>query len=434
MSRKPELREQLVTVPAAGASLDQWLGYLEAVHPSEIDLGLDRVLVVLRRLFRGPIKARVITVAGTNGKGSTVACLESILRGAGRTTGAYTSPHLNHYNERIRINGSDVSDQEIISAFEAIEAARRDVSLTYFEFSTLAAFIVMQSQDVEDWILEVGLGGRLDAVNVLDAELAIITSVDIDHTAWLGPDRETIGFEKAGILRFGKPAIYADLDPPNSVLQQAAAQKVPLLRFGKDYSIAVDASELSISLAAPGRIIRIPLNPLPETSIAAAVQAACVLEPAITDQVIRDSLQTVRMAGRFELVHTAPAVYVDVGHNPHAARWLARRLASLKTENVRIFAVYGCLNDKDTDGVVSAMQAVVDQWMPAGLSVSRGVGAAELETRLKRVWPDQGGLPVSDTVNEALDLALSLADKKDIVIVFGSFFTVAQARSHLDVA
>lgn len=433
MPRKPELNASLPTAPATGAALDQWLSYLEAVHPSEIDLGLDRVLVVLRRLFPGPITGRVITVAGTNGKGSTVACLESILRGAGRTTGAYTSPHLSRYNERIRINGSEVDDGEIISAFETIDAARRNVSLTYFEFSTLAAFLIMQAQGVDDWILEVGLGGRLDAVNILDAELAIITSVDIDHTAWLGTDRETIGFEKAGILRYGKPAIYAEADPPRSVLQQAVAQKVPLLRYGIDYSMAIETTGLLINLAASGRCIPVPASPLPETSVAAAVQAGCLLQPEITDQTISDSLQAVSMPGRFELIRTAPSVYVDVGHNPHAARWLARRIESLKVVDTEIFAVYGCLTDKDTQGVVAAMTGVVDHWMPGGLSVPRGVDATGLGERLGQVLPDQEAYCVSSTVSEALDLALSEAGVNDIVIVFGSFFAVAEARSHLKV-
>ncbi len=433
MPRKPDRSTPMTTAPATGASLDQWLRYLEVAHPSEIDLGLDRVLLVLRRLFPGPIRGRVITVGGTNGKGSTVACLESILLGAGRTTGAYTSPHLSRYNERIRINGSEVNDDEIISAFETIDAVRRDVSLTYFEFSTLACFLIMQAQGVDDWILEVGLGGRLDAVNVLDSELAIITSVDIDHTAWLGTDRETIGFEKAGILRFGKPAIYAETDPPRSVLQQAVAQKVPLLRYGIDYSIAVETAGLSINLAASGRCIQVPVSPLPETSIAAAVQASCLLQPDITDQIISDSLRSVSMPGRFELIGTAPSVYADVGHNPHAARWLARRLESLKVEGTRIFAVYGCLTDKDTQGVVSAMAGVVDHWMPGGLSVPRGVDAAGLEERLGQVVPVLGPYRVSDTVPEALELALSEAGVNDIVIVFGSFFAVSEARSHLNV-
>ncbi|MEX0603887.1 MAG: bifunctional tetrahydrofolate synthase/dihydrofolate synthase [Marinobacter sp.] len=433
MPRKPDLSEPLPVAPATGASLEQWLAYLEAVHPSEIDLGLDRVLVVLRRLFAGPIKGRVITVAGTNGKGSTVTCLEALLQGAGRTTGAYTSPHLSRYNERIRINGVEVDDGEIITAFEAIDAARRKVSLTYFEFSTLAAFLIMESHGVEDWILEVGLGGRLDAVNVLDAELAIITSVDIDHTAWLGTDRETIGFEKAGILRFGKPAIYADVDPPSSVLQQATAQKVPLLRYGTDYTIAQGAPGLLVDLKASGRCIQVPQSPLPETSVAAAVRAACLLQPDITDQIISDSLQAVRMPGRFELIHASPTVYADVGHNPHAARWLAGRLESLKAEGTKIFAVYGCLTDKDSQGVVSALRGVVDHWMPGGLSVARGVDAVGLAERLQKVLPGHGAYTVSNTVSEALDLALAQAGVKDIVIVFGSFFTVSQARKHLNV-
>ena len=224
-------------VPGDKATLDQWLGYLESIHPSEIDLGLDRVLLVLRRLFRRNPAGRIITIAGTNGKGSSVAALEKLLMASGRSTGAYTSPHLQHYNERVRINGADVSDDQLVRAFSRVEEARRDTTLTYFEFGTLAAFVLFQEADVEDWVLEVGLGGRLDAVNVLDPELAIITSVDIDHVAFLGDNREVIGFEKAGILRPGIPAVYADIDPPESVLQQAVAQKVQLERPGETYQL-----------------------------------------------------------------------------------------------------------------------------------------------------------------------------------------------------
>ena len=200
--------------PGAGASVQDWLNWLEAIHPAEIDLGLDRVLVVLRRLFPRKPNARIITVAGTNGKGTTVATLEKLLLAAGRTTGAYTSPHLQDYNELVRLNGTDISDPVLVSAFEKVEEARGKVSLTYFEFGTLAAFVAFADAGVEDWILEVGLGGRLDAVNVLDADFAVITSIDIDHIGFLGDNREVIGFEKAGILRPGIFAVCADAEPP----------------------------------------------------------------------------------------------------------------------------------------------------------------------------------------------------------------------------
>ncbi|WP_166268321.1 bifunctional tetrahydrofolate synthase/dihydrofolate synthase [Marinobacter caseinilyticus] len=430
MRQKPDSGVEETQAPASPATLNQWLSYLESIHPQEIDLGLDRVLLVLRKLFPRKPASRVITVAGTNGKGSTVACLEALLRVAGRTTGAYTSPHLERYNERIRINGVDVDDGSIVAAFEQIEKARGSVSLTYFEFSTLAAFLIMEAHGVDDWILEVGLGGRLDAVNVLDADLAIITSVDIDHTAWLGDNREKIGFEKAGILRFSKPAIYADIDPPNSVLQQAQAQKVPLIRCGIDYHVEPHGERLKLTLADDLDPLMISAGPLPETSVAAAVQALRYLQPDVPNQAIANCLDTVTVPGRFERIHRLPDVYVDVGHNPHAARWLAKRLAKLKTTGRRIFAVYGCLADKDALGVVSALVAQVDHWVLGGLSVPRGLNVKDLAVILEPRLAASDVLQ-ADTISAATDLAMARACDADIVVVFGSFHTVAQARAHL---
>ena len=412
--------------PGSAASLGQWLAYLEALHPSEIDLGLDRVLLVLRKLMTGRPHARIITVAGTNGKGSTVACLEALLLASGRRVGAYTSPHLSRYNERVRINGVEVADQALVSAFERIEAARGNTSLTYFEFGTLAAFLVMADQGLEDWVLEVGLGGRLDAVNCLDPDLAIITSVDIDHVAWLGNDRESIGFEKAGILRPGIPALYADEDPPRSVLQQAQAQKIRLWRYGEDYQVAADGGKIVINELQ--RVVALPPLPLPVTSVAAAVRAALWLEPALSDETINRALARVRVPGRFELVGTVPAVYLDVGHNPHAARWLAGKLSTLGARKVH--AVYACLADKDASAVVHALMDVVDHWYLAGLAVPRGLSVTELAQRLAPMLQSR---PPStyETVTAALAAARSQAEPDDLVVVFGSFYTVAEAREQL---
>jgi len=308
--------------PGDGATLDQWLGYLESIHPTEIDLGLDRVLLVLRRLFRRNPAARIITIAGTNGKGSAVAALEQLLMAAGRSTGAYTSPHLQRYNERVRINGADVSDDQLVEAFSAVEAARRDTTLTYFEFGTLAAFVLFQEAGLDDWVLEVGLGGRLDAVNVLDPDLAIITSVDIDHVSFLGDNREVIGFEKAGILRPGISAIYADIDPPTSVLQQAAAQKVRLERPGESYQLVPSGASgepdegFWLEQARYGDRIFLPDTGLPVHSLAAAVVALRQLEPEMGVQAIEGVIATLKLAGRYEVLGSRPMVVADVGHNP----------------------------------------------------------------------------------------------------------------------
>jgi dihydrofolate synthase/folylpolyglutamate synthase len=425
--------DQSPASPGAGATVDQWLTYLEAIHPTEIDLGLDRVLVVLRRLFRRNPRARIITVAGTNGKGSAVAAVETLLRAGGRRTGAYTSPHLQRYNERVRLNGEDISDDSLVRAFEAVEAARGNVSLTYFEFGTLAAFVAFADADLDDWILEVGLGGRLDAVNVLDADFVILTSVDIDHVAFLGDNREVIGFEKAGVLRPGIPAVYADTDPPRSVLQQASAQKVHMAMLGRDYQLMPEPQASSgipaVVLNYRNQPIRLPAGPLPIKSVAAAVVAVRQLEPELSVTVIEQVLSGLCVPGRFERLATSPDIYLDVGHNPHAAGWLAEQLSGLKLPGRRVHAVYGALADKDVEGVGRAMIDVVDAWYLASLKVPRGLSGLELQARLADAGIDHA--PAFESVREALDSALSAASPNDLVVVFGSFFTVAEGREIL---
>ncbi len=425
---------QSPVAPGAGATVEQWLSYLEALHPTEIDLGLDRVLVVLRRLFPRKPPGRIITVAGTNGKGSAVASLEALLQAAGRTTGAYTSPHLEVYNERIRLNGRNIDDASLVSVFERVEAARRGVSLTYFEFGTLAAFVALAEAGVDDWLLEVGLGGRLDAVNVMDADLAIITSVDIDHVAFLGDNREVIGFEKAGVLRPRIPAVCADNDPPRSVLQQAAAQKVDLALAGRDYQVqpmdaGQDPAPARLVLTHQGREIALPSGPLPVSSVAAAVVAMHTLEPNLEIGLIERALQQLRVPGRFERMSERPDIFVDVGHNPHAARWLASRVEAEKNPDGRVIAVYAALGDKDINGVLAAMKPVVDHWWLAGLTVPRGLSVQSLQERARST--DLVHCECADTVSQAISAARAIARPKDLIIVFGSFFTVAEARRRL---
>ncbi|WP_372972472.1 bifunctional tetrahydrofolate synthase/dihydrofolate synthase [Marinobacter sp.] len=417
-----------VLAPEPGASLGQWLTYLESIHPVEMELGLDRVLIVLRRLMPGRPQARVITVGGTNGKGSTVAALEALLLASGATVGSYTSPHLFVYNERVRINGHNASDEALVRAFEQVEAARRDVSLTYFEFGTLAAFLVMAEAGVDNMVLEVGLGGRLDAVNVLDADLAIITSVDLDHTAWLGDDRDAIGFEKAGILRPGQTAVYADLDPPPSVLQQASAQRVQLLRPGKGYVISREGDRVMVQTDS-GHQLPLPADRLPVNSLAAAAVAANELELALSDPQIGEVLAAVSLPGRFEQVARRPDVFLDVGHNPHAAHWLSRRLRTLRDTGrySRVFAVYGGLSDKDSAGVARALAPTVDQWFIGGLEVTRGLSAEALLERVQTVIP-KDRLTTCATVSGAIERALDSAGDDGLVLIFGSFYTVAEGR------
>lgn len=425
------------SVPGAGATLEQWLVYLESIHPSEIDLGLDRVLLVLRRLFRRNPTARIITVGGTNGKGSAVAAIEKLLIRAGRSTGAYTSPHLQHYHERVRINGSDVSDAMLVGAFERVEAARGNTTLTYFEFGTLAAFVVFQDAGVDDWVLEVGLGGRLDAVNVLDPDLAVITSVDIDHVALLGDNREVIGFEKAGILRPGISAIYADTNPPASVIQQVVAQKVQLERLGETYQLVPIGGDghgatngFTLKQTRYGDEVKLPDTGLPVHSLAAAVVAIRQLEPGLELTAIEQLLAGLTLAGRYEVLNASPRVIADVGHNPHAAAWLANRIDRRRNPGGRVVAIYAALADKDVEGVARAMSQVVDQWHLAGLEVPRGLGCQELAARLTGVL-GPASPTLSSSVGEALRQALTEATRDDFIIVFGSFYTVAAARDAL---
>lgn len=440
---------RLCQAPGPGAGLDDWLTYLELIHPAEIDLGLDRVLVVFRRLFRSNPRARILTVGGTNGKGSTVVALERLLARAGRRTGAYTSPHLQRYNERVRVNGTDVSDDVLVRAFEMVEKARKSTTLTYFEFGTLAAFVIFNESGLDDWVLEVGLGGRLDAVNILDADLSIITSVDIDHVAFLGDNRESIGFEKAGILRPGRPAIFADVEPPRSVLQQANAQNIRLLRPGDGYHLKSLPGQPAMMLLHIDRDpvpISLPDQGLPMNSLAAAVVAIRLLQPELPAPAIESTLRALSLPGRFERLLEAPLVIADVGHNPHAARWLSARIGAIRLAGQRVLAVYGALGDKDVENVTASLAGQVDQWFLAALDVPRGLGCEELEARVN--WsrsPEkdtaQGAKQSTETsatrpgcyasVAEALGAALVEARKTDLLLIFGSFFTVAAARAAL---
>ena len=416
--------------PGAGASVQDWLNWLEAIHPAEIDLGLDRVLVVLRRLFPRKPNARIITVAGTNGKGTTVATLEKLLLAAGRTTGAYTSPHLQDYNERVRLNGTDISDPVLVSAFEKVEEARGKVSLTYFEFGTLAAFVAFADAGVEDWILEVGLGGRLDAVNVLDADFAVITSIDIDHIGFLGDNREVIGFEKAGILRPGIFAVCADPEPPASVLQQAAAQKVNLQVTGRDYQLSpANGDPNTVELTVAGDHINLPAGPLPVQSVAAAVVLARKLLPDVAPSSLGEIARTVSVPGRFELLARSPFVRADVGHNPHAARWLSGQVSAGRLTGSKVHAVYAALADKDVEGVMTAMKSVADQWYFAGLDVPRGLAVDQLVSHARACGITDG--EGYGSVSHALDAAIANARPDDCIVVFGSFYTVAEARAKL---
>ncbi|WP_194723568.1 bifunctional tetrahydrofolate synthase/dihydrofolate synthase [Noviherbaspirillum malthae] len=417
------------------ATLAEWLSLLESMHPKAIDMGLERVGQVRDRLgirFDCP----VIIVGGTNGKGSTCAMLESILMQAGYRVGLYTSPHLIDFNERARVNGEPASDAMLTEQFAVVEAQRGDVSLTYFEFTTLAILRLFAQSGLDAVILEVGLGGRLDAVNVIDADVAIVTSVDIDHTEYLGDTREKIGFEKAGIFRGGRTAICGDPVPPQSLIDHARAIGADLWLFGHDFNYSGDKQQWSYggrgqrrnSLGYPA--LR-GANQLLNASAALAALEALRHRLPVGAQEVRTGLAMVDLPGRFQVLPGRPTVVLDVAHNPHAAATLAQNLDNMGFHPYT-YAVFGAMQDKDIDGVIAQLKDRVDHWCVTDLPLPR---AATAET-LKQKLLDAGIVPQTGAGNErsietfaspatAFANARSRAGENDRIAVFGSFLTVA---------
>lgn len=423
-------------------TLSDWLAHCERIHPQHIELGLDRVGEVARRLglrFDCP----VITVAGTNGKGSTCAMIEAVALQAGYRTGVYTSPHLVHFEERCRIHGESVNASELIANFQAVESARcqngAEISLSYFEFTTLAILRLMSLAGLDLAILEVGLGGRLDATNIVDADCAVITSVDIDHTEFLGPDRESIGREKAGILRTGRPAIVCDPVPPQSVVDHAVEIGADLWRFGHDFNFAGDKQQWS--WAGRGRRyagMAYPAlrgaNQLVNASGALAALESLRERVPVTAQAVRNGLAMVELAGRFQIVPGEPALVLDVAHNPHAVAALTANLDAMRFHPTT-HAVFGAMADKDVPAMLAKIGPVVDRWYFTDLPTARAARAADLAQSWSQVaqgLPGKGGVPVSlhATPQEALDQAVAAAGGADRIVVFGSFYTVGGVLEH----
>jgi dihydrofolate synthase/folylpolyglutamate synthase len=374
-------------------SLADWLSYLEQLHPSAIDMGLERSHEVARRLGLGKPAPLVITVTGTNGKGSTCAFVASLLREQGLRVGVYSSPHLLRYNERVQLEGRDASDEELCEAFAAVEAGRGEISLTYFEMGTLAAFWLFERAALDAVVLEVGLGGRLDAVNLVDADLALVTSIGLDHADWLGDTRESVAFEKAGILRQDKPALCGDLDPPLPLLQKVAELDCPLFLRGRDYDLAVRGDGWDWrGLTATGQVLELhglPLLDLPMENAALALQAYAALGLAWQSERLAAALQRTRVTGRLDVRRLnwqgkALTLLLDVGHNPHAAEYLASRLAARPLQGQRL-AVFGLLADKDLGGVLAPLQLEVQDWAVAPLDSPRSRPAGELEAALRNL-------------------------------------------------
>ncbi|MFZ5655382.1 MAG: bifunctional tetrahydrofolate synthase/dihydrofolate synthase, partial [Pseudomonadota bacterium] len=417
-------------------SLADWLALLESRHPVAIELGLERVARVADRLSLERPAARVITVAGTNGKGSCVALIEALALRAGLRTGTYTSPHLLAYNERIRLDGRAVTDAALCDAFARIEAVRGEVRLTYFETGTLAALLLMEAAAPDLAVLEVGMGGRLDAVNIVDPDVAVITSIDLDHQAWLGPDRNSIGVEKAGIARPGIPVICGDPQPPPAMLEVLGALGSPPLILGDpDFSQRWTENGLSLTCRAPGggRIVHpgLPAPQLPPASAACAVQALVALDMAPAPQQVAAVFRQTGLAGRFQrLRHRDRELILDVAHNPAAALLLARRLAAEGWPRRRGHAVFGALADKDIPGLVAPLAPLVGHWHCTELpGIARAAPAARLIGVLYNL-PRAGSPPAvvaaarPDPLS-AFSHALETSRPGDWILVFGSFHTVA---------
>lgn len=417
--------------PASALTLDQWLDRIEAIHPTEIDLGLDRVRVVRDRLGMA-LSGCTITVAGTNGKGSVCALLESIARSAGYRVGTFTSPHLVHFNERGRIDGESVADETLIAAFEAVERARAEVSLTYFEFTALAILKIFSDAHLDLNILEVGLGGRLDAVNAFDSDCAILTCVAIDHAAYLGDTREAIGLEKAHVFRPNCPAICADPVPPATVAAYANQIGADLWQFGVDFNYAGDRQQWSYAgrsvrrnaLAYPA--LRGANQLLNASAVLAAFEALRNKLP-IAQKDVRQGFAQVSLRGRFDILPGQPAVILDAAHNPHAVSHLAANL-----DNMGFFpytyGVFGVMADKDIDAMLDAIGGRIDHWYVTSLPGSRAARASDLEARLQARGLSDGGertVTVCESPAAGLLLARERAGENDRIVVFGSFLTVA---------
>lgn len=420
-----------------GQGLAEWLAWQETLHVSSIDLGLERIGKVAARMQLLNPEFPIITVAGTNGKGSTVALLTSILQTAGYQVGSYTSPHILRYNERITLNSLPVDDELLVKAFTAIELARDAISLTYFEFGTLAAMWIFAEAKVDVAVLEVGLGGRLDATNLWDADVAIITAIGIDHVEWLGHNREVIGREKAGIARAGKPLVCGDPDPPQSIRKLAEEKGAHLLQLGEDFLVELsDSEQFVVHLKQTASLADLTWSQLPlprlqgqvqlNNSACAVVALACLAErlPLVNLPAVQQGIANATIAGRLQKLQSQPDIWIDVAHNPQAAENLANWLENNPITG-KTYVIFSILADKDLKGVIQPLQDKVDGWhifpldSPRAASLSTLESAfASTEVRAFQVYPD---------INHAWETVRMQTASIDRVVIFGSFLVVSKA-------
>ncbi|MBV2089592.1 MAG: bifunctional tetrahydrofolate synthase/dihydrofolate synthase [Candidatus Thiodiazotropha sp. (ex Ctena orbiculata)] len=411
-------------------SLEQWLDWQTTLHPKEIELGLERVASVWRRLNPAGLQSLVVTVAGTNGKGSSVAMLESIYRQGGYRVGAYTSPHLVRYNERIRIDGREVSDEALCLAFEQVDQARGETILTYFEFATLAALMIFADQQLDLVILEVGLGGRLDAVNIIDADLALITTVDLDHTDWLGNSREEIGLEKAGIMRPKQPVVVGDSGIPQSVPGYAKQIGAELFLAGRDFTASQSDDHLHWQRLG-GEPLTLPLGPLTGQAqlhnSSAVVMVTRLLQSRLPlqEEQLSQGLRQVSLQGRMQLIEGRPSLLLDVAHNAQAVASLKRYLDRLDWP-AEVYALFGLLKDKDTEAIVECVHSAISGWYLVDLPGARGQSAAQL-ARVVRQLGEKIPVHCFSDFSGAFESVKSNAKAEDLILIFGSFLVVGDA-------
>jgi len=425
----------LARPPASFSTLAEWLAWQAELNPKEIELGLSRVQAVLAEMPLPTQHPTVITVAGTNGKGSTVAFLESIYRTAGYCVGTYTSPHLQRYNERIRINGCETSDADIIQAFRVIDAARQTHPLTFFEFGTLAAWYCLCQAKVDIALLEVGLGGRLDAVNAIEPDVAVVTRIALDHMDWLGPTRSDIGREKAGIFRAHKPAICGDPAPPDSLIQTAKALPAITYQLGQNFGFRRHQDHWTwwhntqqlTHLPTPGLAGEEQYH---NAAVALQVVTCLSAQHPVHETHLHHALKTVRLAGRFQCVQHRCPIILDVAHNPDAAQRLSEKLQHLPCSG-RTFALFGAMQDKDILGIIAPLTACIGQWY----TVTPNIPRAMEQKRLYEVIEDKvpGHVHLGSSIPSTLTKILVDVMPTDRLVIFGSFFTVAEALTALNI-
>lgn len=414
-------------------TLPEWLSWQEQLNPKEIELGLGRISVVWSKMHPTGFSCPVITVAGTNGKGSSVALLDGILRAADYRTGCYTSPHFQRYNERIQIDGEEVSDQALCESFERIDQLRNGLPLTYFEFSTLAALDLFIAAKLDVVILEVGLGGRLDAVNIVDADAALITTISMDHMDWLGDDLQQIGREKAGIMRSGKPVVFSS-SSPQSVIDRAAEVGAKLYLVDRDYLFTTEESGHWQWQSDTQRYCDLPqpalLGAFQKQNAAAVIMLLNALNDPlpVPENAIKSGLQQLSLTGRFQRVEGLVPIYLDVAHNPEAAQALYDNLKSQRVSDRPLYAVFSMLADKEIEAVVEIMSPIIDHWFLATLDSSRGATLEQLDGVISLhtdKWSNANSIEAAVT---AAQQQLSMGGQ---IVVFGSFFTVAEALNAL---